>query len=195
MSDPGCYLLLGSSICWKSPPPSKLNGICLPAMPVSLASTLNYIVFGNMQRETAGKTLFIASILPHNNKLVFFGWSPQGHIISGYAAHVHGLSVTERDLDALIKTISNAVEMDTTSVEIGFGLHYLIRMLKRGQLRSWELRGRNKYISLLCQKAEICTIRDATPTEMQLLKAIDAVSPSAAGFLCQSFLSDLNVLD
>jgi hypothetical protein len=60
---------------------------------------------------------------------------------------VHGLYVTEGDLDALIKTISNAVEMDTTSVEIGFGLHYLIRMLKMGQLRSWELRGRNKNIS------------------------------------------------
>ncbi|KAJ8614629.1 hypothetical protein MRB53_036495 [Persea americana] len=64
------------------------------------------------------------------------GWSPQGHILSGYAAHVHGLSVTERDLDALIKTISNAVEMDTTSVEIGFDLHYLIRMLNMGQLSS-----------------------------------------------------------
>ena len=49
---------------------------------------------------------------------------------------MHGLSVTERDLDALIKTISNAVEMDTTSVEIGFDLHYLIRMLNMGQLSS-----------------------------------------------------------
>lgn len=47
----------------------------LPAMPVSLASTPNYIVFGNMQRGTAGKTLFIASILPHNSKLVFLGFS------------------------------------------------------------------------------------------------------------------------
>ena len=64
------------------------------------------------------------------------GWSPQGHILNGYAAHVHGLSVMERDLDALIKTISNAVEMDTTSVEIGFDLHYLIRMLNMGQLSS-----------------------------------------------------------